>query len=223
MASSIVFDFDGTLVDSSSGILSALSLSLSTYGYESIHVDSTHVGPPLPSVFRTLLPSEGDFHIDQLCNSFRHHYDNAEYLRCKPYEGVTEALDRLVCHGFRLFIVTNKRSFPTKKIIDFLEWNSYFDFIYSLDMCDSPDATKATALTNLLSIFDLEPSQTPYLGDRFADYKAASSVSMPFLFAEWGYASHSEFHGVSDFTCLPSPLSLMSPSLLQSFFSKESL
>ena len=215
MVSSFVFDMDGTLVDSSSGILSALSLSLSEFAYHSIDVNSTHVGPPLASVFRKLLPCADDFRINQLCLSFQHHYDNSGYLHSRSYAGITQVLEVLTRLKCRLFIVTNKRSVPTQKIIDLLEWNHYFEFVFSLDMCDSHDATKVDSLSSLLSRFNLDPLLTPYLGDRFDDYVAATSVSMPFLLAEWGYASRYEFYGISDFTCLASPSSLMSSSFLR--------
>lgn len=217
MSRSLVFDLDGTLIDSSPGILSALSTSLLNLGYDSIHVDSTLLGPPLPSVFRKLLPHELDSRIDQLCSSFRLHYDNSEYVHFQPYAGVAEALSALLGLGFRLFIVTNKRTLPTKKIIELLEWSCYFEFVYSLDMCGVPKPTKANSLFNLLQSFNLEASRTPYLGDRFDDYKAASSVSMPFFFAEWGYAPSYELHAISELSCLASPFSLMSSSFLHHF------
>jgi len=215
MASSLVFDMDGTLIDSSSGILSALSLSLSEFGYHSIDVNSTHVGPPIASVFRKLLPFVDDIRINQLCLSFQHHYDNSEYLHSRPYAGIVQVLEELTLLGCRLFIATNKRAVPTQKIVDLLDWNHYFEFVYSLEMCDSPDATKVDSLSSLLLRFNLDPLLTPYLGDRFDDYLAATSVSMPFFLAEWGYASRYEFYGLSDFTCLTSPSSLMSSSFLR--------
>jgi phosphoglycolate phosphatase len=217
MASSLVFDMDGTLVDSSSGILSALNLSLSEFGYYSIEVNSTHVGPPLASVFQKLLPCVDDFRINQLCLSFQHHYDNSGYLNFRPYPGIAQVLEALTLLGCRLFIVTNKRAVPTQKIIDLLEWNHYFEFVYSLDICDSPVATKVDSLSSLLLRFNLDPLLTPYLGDRFDDYLAAISVSMPFLWAEWGYASRDELHGLSDVTRLASPYSLMTSSFLNHF------
>ena len=149
MASSLVFDMDGTLIDSSSGILSALSLSLSEFGYHSIVVNSTQVGPPIASVFRKLLPCVDDIRINQLCLSFQHHYDNSEYLHSRPYAGIVQVLEELTLLGCRLFIATNKRAVPTQKIVDLLDWNHYFEFVYSLDMCDSPDATKGDSLSSL--------------------------------------------------------------------------
>ena len=214
MAPCLVFDLDGTLIDSSSGILSALSLSLSEFGYDSADVNSTHVGPPLAAVFRSLLPNAEDVIIDRLCIAFRHHYDNSEYLRSKPYPGIEEVLEQLGCLGCRLFIVTNKRSVPTQKIIDLLQWNDHFEFIYSLDMCSLRSPTKTNSLSNLLLMFSLDPAQTPYLGDRLDDYLAASSVSMPFFLAEWGYASCYELNSLSDLTRLVSPSSLFSTSFL---------
>lgn len=217
MVSSLVFDLDGTLIDSSPGILSALYLSLSDFGCDTIHVDCTHVGPPLASVFQQLLPCETDFGINQLCNSFRHHYDNSEYLQFKPYDGVAEALDWLSRHGIRLFVATNKRSLPTKKILDLLQWNCYFEFVYCLDMCRVQGSTKANCLSSLVSSFNLDASRTPYLGDRLNDYTAASSASMPFFMAEWGYASREERHVLSEVTCLESPSDLLTPTFLHQY------
>lgn len=116
----------------------------------------------------------------------------------------------------RLFIATNKRAIvPTQKIIDLLEWNHFFEFVYSLDMCDSRDATKVHSLSSLLLSFNLDLLLTPYLGDRLDDCLAATSVSMPFFLAEWGYAFRYEFYGLSDYTLLASPSSLMPSSFLR--------
>ena len=214
MVYSVVFDLDGTLVDSSDGILASMSSALMESGFGSIDLDSTHIGPPLPSVFQTLLPTMDLDQINQLCLLFKCHYDTSGYLLTKPYHGVVKTLDCLRDLKYRLFIVTNKRAAPTRKILNLLGLDCYFEFVYSLDMCKSSHADKSCALSNLLLEFNLNATVTPYIGDRLADFFAATSVSMPFALAQWGYASQTEFSGVSKYFPLLSPSTILFPSFL---------
>jgi phosphoglycolate phosphatase len=141
-----------------------------------------------------------------LINSFKKHYDNFGYLETQYYEGVPEMMAELRAMGLRLYIATNKRIDPTRKIIANLGWNEYFEAQFSLDYF-KPSLINKKALLNLLrSEFPSMSEGAVYVGDRAEDAEAANSNNFCFLWAYWGYGAK-ELEA-SDFVIVEKPSQL---------------
>lgn len=184
----IVFDLDGTLVDSSRGISFSLSEAFSDGScVPSTPITSSLIGPPLAETLRLLCPLAEQSELDRLALSFKSHYDHIGYKRTIPFAGVNEMLHDVVNAGITLHIATNKRKRPTSQIIDQMGWSSLFDLVFSPDSVSPFLPSKAAILQKLLTEDSLGAHDCLYIGDRLDDYNAAQEIGIPFALAEWGF------------------------------------
>ena len=184
---SVVFDFDGTLVDSARGILAGISEALDAQGITPrVLLSPAIIGPPLLQTLQLVSGLDNDASLASLATEFRRRYDLGGYRNTDPYPGVEKALRELRKANISLLIVTNKRGIPTRLVLDHLGWTPLFQAVYCLD--EYPDcADKSAVLARLLRDMGLVAEASPYVGDTAADARAASANGMPFLHAAWGY------------------------------------
>ena len=202
---SIIFDLDGTLVDSSNGILFSLSAAFNASScMPNAPLASSLIGPPLGETLRLLCPLAEELELDKLASSFKSHYDAVGFRRTIPFHGVDEMLRSLASPEITLHIATNKRKRPTSQIVDLMGWSSLFDLVLSPDSVSPALTSKAAILAKLLAEANLEAQDCLYIGDRLDDYNAALEIGIPFALAEWGFEGD-----VSDFPantiCLKAP------------------
>jgi phosphoglycolate phosphatase len=192
---SIIFDLDGTLIDSSTGILWALKTAFSQCKVSPLSPWSPSlIGPPLRQIISQQSESQDSLLLDSLCSSFINLYDSNGYRLSNPYNGVEPLLDELLEKGCRLFIVTNKRIVPTNKILNYLNWNSKFEGVFGIDsFVDIQFAKKENIISRITIDFKLAKKNTLYIGDRLEDYEAAVSSEIEFVNVTWGFG---ESHGL---------------------------
>lgn len=183
----VIFDFDGTLVDSARGILAGISQALDFRGITPrVPLTSAIVGPPLLQTLALASGLKDKDTLARLASEFKRCYDQTGYRDTDPYPGVETALHALRDSGFPLLIVTNKRGVPTRLVLEHLGWTSLFDAVYCLD--EYPDyGDKSAVLSHLLRERALPADASPYVGDTAGDALAAAANGMPFLYAAWGY------------------------------------
>ncbi|MBL4703710.1 MAG: HAD hydrolase-like protein [Flavobacteriales bacterium] len=186
----IIFDLDGTLIDSSKGILYAVELAFNSCDIEmKLPLTNELVGPPLLQLLAMVSGSDDVETLDRLAGEFKECYDSQGYKETKLYDGVTELLQGLKRHGFELFIATNKRMNPTQKIVQYFGWGDLFSGVYALDACPSAK-NKAEMISYVLKRHELSSSTSIYVGDTEPDRHAAEANGLPFLMVSWGYEFH---------------------------------
>lgn len=189
---SIVFDFDGTLVDSAPGILSGMAQALAARGLAPrVPLAPEIIGPPLTQTLALISGIDSTPALAELATEFKRFYDHEGYRDTLPYPGVEHALRELRQAGMALHIATNKRARPTRLILDHLGWTPLFASVYCLDECPAcPD--KAAMLGKLLQDTALRSDETLYIGDTLGDAIAAKANNLPFIHATWGYGRDGE-------------------------------
>ena len=188
MKSTIIFDLDGTLVDSSAGIIASLDSAFTAISLEpELPLIPSLIGPPLRETLLLLSPKSNLMLIDQLTAAFKDHYDSTGFQQTHPFPGVTEMLQELTASGLTLHIATNKRQQPTAKILEALDWNHFFDKVLSPDSFSPPLLRKAGVLAQLINDANIKARDCLYLGDRLDDYHAAQENNISFVLAEWGF------------------------------------
>jgi phosphoglycolate phosphatase len=184
----IIFDLDGTLIDSSKSILAGFASAFHEEGITPTRPLSPEIiGPPLKQTLAILAGDTDPALIDRLADRFKHHYDGEGYKETTVFEGIDEMLSTLQKRAIPLAIATNKRLLPTRKIIRHLGWEHYFLELFALDSWTPPAANKAAMIGRALGALGLEHQHTLYVGDRREDGEAAGANRMPFALAEWGY------------------------------------
>jgi phosphoglycolate phosphatase len=185
----IIFDLDGTLIDSGPSIIAALQKSFSELDIKPISIITTDlIGPPLIEIISKLIPKSKINSVQSIVEGFKSHYDEKFCIEANIYDGVSELLIFLKNKNIKIYIATNKRMKPTVKIIQHLEWGVIFDDIYTIDSNVTLFQNKSMMLDHLKSNLSLSSNDSLYIGDRYEDAEAAFKVGLPFMMAKWGYS-----------------------------------
>jgi len=207
LISSIVFDLDGTLIDSAPSILKCLQVVLKKNGYRTdLNFTESLIGPPLRDVLKSITSEQNEEKIDTLIENFKIEYDQNICNLAKPYIGIHQLLVDLKLANKKIFIVTNKRQKPTKKIIDHLKWNELIDCAYNIDYPKLGFQKKSQVINQLIDDYSLDRDGTCYVGDRAEDYEAAYLNGLLFIHAAWGYGANDKIHSVMPCMLKPSQL-----------------
>ncbi len=203
----LIFDLDGTLIDSAPSILATFAKVLEEAGITAqVPLQPSLIGPPLAETLAKISGTDDPQRIQAMIESFKQNYDGGTYRDTRVYPGIAEMLDALHSHGYKLHIATNKRYAPTCLIIDYLGWGSLFQSIHALDRCVPRMPDKSALLKHLLIEQDLRPELSLYIGDKTEDGVAAGNNKLPFLGVIWGYG---DFTASGNWPILDSPVSLL--------------
>lgn len=188
----ILFDLDGTLTDSSPGIINAYNYSLNKLGLteDDISIVKSYIGSPLRAYYaeRQKL-SAGDSEL--AVKYFREHYNDTGIFENSVYPGISELLEKLYSSGHKLYIATSK---PEKFAITVLEHfgiSRYFAYIKGSDM--SPDnKPKDKIINHVMETNSLVNSECIMIGDRYHDIRGAHINSIASIAVTYGYGSREE-------------------------------
>jgi phosphoglycolate phosphatase len=187
----ILFDLDGTLIDSAVGIVESFHYAyLRIYNKECIHNLIPLIGPPIDQVLTSLNgevdPNAKNIFVDE----FKKHYDIIGYKKTTLYNDVLDVLNILLEKKFKVFIATNKRMKPTILILDHLSIKKYFTEVYSLDFENIQFKNKTDLIAFILKSNTLTKSETLMIGDTIHDEIAANNNNIDFAWVEYGYGKN---------------------------------
>jgi len=131
-ARNVLFDLDGTLIDSRPDIVAGLRHALRRLGHELPAGQALDwaIGPPLAEVLARLLAAFGESRSEEAAGHYRAWYAAAGLFDARPYPGVPELLDRLAASGRRLFVATAKRTGFARTVLEHFGLAGRFADIY---------------------------------------------------------------------------------------------
>jgi len=174
----IIFDLDGTLIDSSEGVIEATNYALTKLGRPPRRPDEIKrfIGHPLEDMFTSFT----DAPLDGLKRAFQEKARHSVVASAQPLPGVEAVLVLLWKAGYRLAIATTKFAVHTEAILLKLGWVDYFAATASGDevarVKPAPDL-----LLLALQRLDADPRDTVMVGDTVNDVLAARTVGMPVI------------------------------------------
>ena len=192
----IIFDLDGTLLDTLEDIADATNAALSAFGLPTHPVDAYRyfVGDGVGHLVRRIVP-EASRDDDALGESLREAFA-ANYAKCwsaktQPYEGIPEMLDALSEKGIRKAVLSNKPERFTRDCVDGLLTDWTFDLVLGLND-DTPRKPDPTGARRILEHWGIPAESVLYVGDTATDMKTASAAGLYPLGVLWGFRDGEE-------------------------------
>lgn len=184
----IVFDLDGTLIDSARDISESISALVESYGAPPLPIADVvqMVGDGAPMLVRRALKQSGlETSPDEALARYMHIYDQRLMNHTTSYDGVVETLGVVLRRG-PLAVLTNKPRGPSIGILEALGLRGFFTRIIGGDSeyGRKPDSAGLVALRALAP-----GDQTVMIGDSPADWQAAEAAGVPFVFARYGFGA----------------------------------
>jgi len=185
----IFFDLDGTLINSSRGIKYSLTKALSSVlpDFDLDQISDSLIGPTIGEMFKQIIGSSDLALIDNLTQAYRKSYDNEGLEKTDIYEGVIETLCQFAHLNITMFVVTNKPSKPTFKILDRLQMLHFFADVASPDTVNPPYTSKSAMCQHILTKYQINQQSAILVGDSRDDAQAAKSCELSFIAATYGY------------------------------------
>ncbi len=184
-ASLIIFDLDGTIVDTATDVRRAINIALKEVGLPPISLNKTKqaIGPG-PDRFAHITLGEENMHLQkEFFDIFPAIYYNNSAVSSKPFDGIVDVLQKI-----QLFcaVATNKMTYVSRHILDELDLVKYFKLVVGRDMVLNPKPDPEL-LYYILSKFSVKPRDALMVGDTNNDILSAQAADIPTCAVEWGY------------------------------------
>ena len=190
----VIFDLDGTLVNSLYDIADSMNTVLISYNYPTYSYEEhqSFIGSGIRSLVSKSLPltHNSEKEIDSCFNSMIEVYRENCTNKTKPYDGIIELLDNLNSRNIKLSVLSNKADEFTKKITNTL-FPNYFNPVIGLtiEAHKKPSPFEASKISKTLGI---KPEEIIYIGDTGIDMQTANNANMFAIGILWGYRPKEE-------------------------------
>ena len=188
----ILFDLDGTLVDSARDLAPAVNHALTTIGRDTISEATTRncIGGGTDMMLEKALDATGG-QVDEatyarLLQALLDHYWANIAMNTVPYPGCLAALELLADKGCKLAVCTNKSEKPARELLDALEMTGRFDAIFGGDTLGRERAKPAPDMLHA-AIAACGGGRAAMIGDSTYDVRAGKAAGLPVVTTRFGY------------------------------------
>lgn len=188
----LLFDLDGTLIDSKQGITNSVKYALKYFGIQVKCIEDLYkfIGPPLRESFSQYYGfNKEDTEI--AVTKYREYFLENGIYQNTLYAGVPEMLRKLKNANKNLIIATSKVEEYTKQILENLQISSYFSYVCGSTFDDSR-SKKAQIINYILTTNNLSSKNTIMIGDRSHDIVGAKEMNLDSIGVLYGYGSYDE-------------------------------
>ncbi len=189
----IIFDLDGTIIDSAQGILNSAMYALHKMGIEDVERDSLYsfIGPPLRDSFRTFFKMN-DEDSKKAVDYYREYYREKGVLEVSIYDGIAEVLKTLKQQGKQVMMGTSKPEIFARRIAEHLDIAQYFDVIAGGDLEGKRDDKVSVLNYGLEQLGNPGSEEILMVGDRKFDVLGAAKLGIDTLGVLYGFGEQEE-------------------------------
>ncbi len=185
----IVFDLDGTLLDTLEDLADSVNFALQKNGLQlrTIEEVRSFVGNGIKNLMERAVGAENQEHAEQALKDFKAHYKLHCADKTKAYDGIIPLLKQLKARGIALAVLSNKADFAVKDLA-----KRYFGDLLDEAMGENESAgirkkPAPDALFSLVEKLGKDKNKTLYVGDSEVDIQTANNANMPCISVTWGF------------------------------------
>lgn len=194
MKSLVIFDLDGTLLNTISDLGNSCNYALKSMGYPE-HVLSSYpfmVGNGVKNLIKKAqVDAQDETILEELLKRFKQHYDEHNCDLTTPYKGIPQLLQELVDKGVSVAVASNKYQSAVEKIV-----KHYFPNIPFVAVCgqveDRPTKPDPSIVFAILNEHPTPKSEVLYVGDSAVDMETAHRAGVECIGVTWGFRPVSE-------------------------------
>ncbi len=186
----IIFDLDGTLLNTIADLAHSTNFALESNGFPTHEIEEYKyfVGNGINKLFERALPEgeKSEENIAKVRNVFLVHYDRHNADHSRPYEGMVELLEQLQKKDIKLAVASNKYQAATEKLVPhFFPTVSFVAILGQREGINpKPDPT---IVHDILSVANVTKEETLYVGDSNVDMQTAINSGVDACGVAWGF------------------------------------
>ena len=192
----ILFDLDGTLLNTIDDLANAVNYTLTTLNYPTFAVDEYKykVGNGMRKLIERSLPEnhKTDQEIDKALSVFMPYYNKHKMDKTAPYDGITELLEELKKRGIKTAVVTNKAHSAAKPLIDEV-FPGLFDEVTG-QKDGVPTKPNPIAVFNTVDALGVTADECLFVGDSGVDMQTAKNAGIFAVGVLWGFRKADELN-----------------------------
>ena len=209
----LIFDLDGTLLDTLEDLAKASNTTLEYFGFPVHPVDAYRyfVGEGLKILMQRIVPGDDatDEQLAEYMKKFTDIYSQTWNVHSVPYEGIIEMLRSLSDTGLQLAILSNKPHDFTALCAKTFFPDNTFAFVYGQrdGIAKKPDPAGALEIAEKMG---LDASEILYVGDTATDMQTGNSAGMKTIGVEWGFRDRAELENNNAWKIISTPAEVLS-------------
>ena len=189
----VIFDMDGTVLDTLEDLLGALNYALERHGHGSRTLEQmrAYVGSGLYAMVTSALGNCEDKAVcDPVFGDFRSYYLEHYNVKTRPYPGIVELLGKLKARGIKCAISSNKVDSAANELT-----KAHFGDLVDMCVGESPETPRKpdpAGTFRLMRTLGASPADTLYVGGSDVDCLTAKNAGLPFIAVTWGFRSRTQ-------------------------------
>jgi phosphoglycolate phosphatase len=183
----VIFDLDGTLMDSSEGILGAIKKTTKTLNLPELsHAEMlSFIGPPPPISFRKHYGLDGE-ELDATVATFRQFYSDEFLTQAKVYDGIYDVFEFCKKNNIQTAVATYKKEDYAIRLLKHYNFDKYTDIMFGADA--KAVLTKKDIMQKCIDKAEIsDHSKILMVGDSTNDYVGAMDLGVDFVGVNWGF------------------------------------
>lgn len=183
----VIWDIDGTLLDTSEGIIRSVKYCMSVF-QQKIPTEEKlkkFIGPPIQESFEREYGISKEM-AKEMAEVFRYRYKTKDLYDAKPYPNIERVLKKIQNKNVKQAVATNKREDYAKKIIDYFGLNEFLDPVYGSDfdgLLTKRDLMEKCLLEGRIT----DRNKAVMIGDSIGDLNGAESLGIDFIGVTYGF------------------------------------
>lgn len=189
----ILFDLDGTLIDSSEGITRSAQYALAHFGIEEPDLEKLYffIGPPLVDTFMERYGFSKEKAVEAVA-VYRERYQDIGIFECSLYPGVRECIEELRRRGYMIGMASSKPEVSCKRILEHFGILGMFDDVVGATFDGRIDSKEEVLNEVMRRWSDIPRDEMCLIGDTMFDIEGANKAGVPSIAVSFGFGNVDE-------------------------------